>query len=366
MTPLLGLIGKDILELRRDRLALALTIVLPALSLVMFGYGIRLQSHNIPLVVFDYDHTTSSRSFVDAFVASNVFQVRDPQASESADMAVRHGCAALILPDDFSSKLSRSEQPVASLFIDGTELNQARTTELAFSSICDSFLRKPTLASYYVIPKIVSWFNPGLHEELFIVPGTLAVLLWMFPSLLAAVAMARELERSAVVQPYVAKVPAAVFVGAKMLVYVIVGMLQAVLLFLLSWFIFKLPVLNGSFMFAVSTLLYIDTAVLFGIAIGALCRSQTAAVQAASTGGFFPCLLLSGFVYPLDNIPQAIQVVSYLVPARYYMQAVRDAFVQDSGQQAYLNTSLILIIFACSFFAISWFALRKMHLQELN
>ena len=366
MRTLIGLVCKDLLELLRDRLALALTVVLPALALVMFGYGIRMQSHDIPLTVFDYDRTADSRSFINALVASNVFQLKYPQGNQSATEALQHGYSALILPNGFAGNLEKGQTATANFFVDGTELNQARTTQLVCQSICESFHRRPTPTSYYVIPKIISWFNPGLHEELFIVPGTFAVLMWMFPSLLAAVAMARELERPAAVQAYVAKVSALNFIFSKLLVYLSVGLLQALLLFALGCTIFKLHMISCGPMFMVTTIVYIASAVLFGITLGATSRSQTVAVQGASSGGFFPCLLLSGFVYPLENIPPAIQVVSYLVPTRYYIHVVRDAFVQVSDWQSYSSVTGILLVFCAAFFAISWWALRKMQIQEVR
>jgi ABC-2 type transport system permease protein len=364
MTSFLALIGKDFLELRRDRLALSLMLVLPVLALVLFGYGIRLQCHNIPLAVFDQDKTSSSRSFIDALAASNVFELARNPASQNFESILRHGYSILILPPGFSSAFAGGAAS-ANFFIDGTELNQARTTEMVCRLICEAFLPpQPTLASFYVIPKVAVWFNPDLHEEQFVVPGSFGVILWMFPSLLAAVATARELERAAVVQVYVSKVPAINFVIAKLVVYLAVGLLQALLLLALGCYIFQLHPIGNPLIGALCTGSYVASAVLFGIMLGATSRSQTVAVQAASTGGFFPSLLLSGFVYPLNNIPPAIQIASYLVPARYYITVARDSFNRGATWLEGAQVSIVLLIFAAVFFAVSMVMLRKMQMSE--
>jgi ABC-2 type transport system permease protein len=367
MTTFFGLILKDFLELRRDRLAMALTVLLPLLALLLFGYGIRLGSRNIPLVIFDSDHTVLSRAFADTLIASNVFAIKYAQDNQTPRSFLDRGFSALVLPAGFARDLETVHKAAVNFFIDGTELNQARATQIYCRSICQIFQlpgARPSPKSYYVIPKVTVWFNPSLHEDLFIVPGTFAVILWMFPSLLAAVAMARELEQGSVTQAYVAKVPAHQFVSAKLVVYLTVGLIQTVMLILLGSWLFGLHIVGDWFWFCLCTVVYVATSVSAGLFIGAFTGSQTIAVQTTSTGGFFPCLLLSGFVYPLENIPPAIRIVSYVVPTRYYIEASREAFMRASGWQLYAGATGILMIFVCVFLGASWWKLRAMQLQE--
>src|SRR5262249_1539526 len=127
---------------------------------------------------------------------------------------------------------------------------------------------------------------------------------------------------------------------------------------------FGLHLVSQPILFALCTIVYVATSVSAGLFIGAFAGSQTIAVQTTSTGGFFPCLLLSGFVYPLENIPPAIQIVSYVVPTRYYVEVSREAFMRASSWPLYLNSTLVLMAFVCVFLGASWWRMKAMQLQE--
>jgi ABC-2 type transport system permease protein len=356
---------KDFVELRRDRLALLLIVVLPVLALALFGFGIRMQSHNIALSVIDLDKTSDSARFIDSLIGARVFGVSIAAPDQTPESLLQRGSSVVMLPRGFASDISRGAAH-AQFFIDASDLNQARAAEMYSRIVSNAYLPHPKITGYYIIPAISVWFNPSLREEQFIVPGSLGVLLWMFPSLLAAVATARELERASSVQLYVSKMAATTFIASKLIVYLMVGLLQAIFLLVLSYIIFDVRLFGVPPLFLVCSVIYISCSVLFGIWLGALARSQTVAVQAVSTGGFFPSLLLSGFVYPLENVPFVIQLASYLVPARYYIQILHSAFNQGATLQTYALNSGILLIFCIILFALTWKALTPMRLSEVQ
>jgi len=208
------------------------------------------------------------------------------------------------------------------------------------------------------------WFNPGQQERLFIVPGAFGVILWMYPALLAAVAISREKEEETITRVYSSKISALEFLLGKMLIYVGIGICMAILITTLGWLLFGLLPISDPTPLLVAIPIYVMVSVSFGLFLGAFTSSQTVAVQATSTGGFFPCLLLSGFVYPINNIPFPLNWLAAIVPARYFIDVSRDSFVRGVGWPAVWQDPLILSLFVVVLMAGSWFGLRRMQVKD--
>ena len=181
----------------------------------------------------------------------------------------------------------------------------------------------------------------------------------MFPGLLACVATAREKEQGTIVQAYASSIKPEELILGKTIVYLLIGLVQAVLVMAVALLLFGVFPSAAPSALLVSIPIYVACSVLFGLAVGSWANSQTTAVQAVSTLGFFTCLLLSGFVYPLSNIPFPLSLVSYLVPARYFIEVSRDAFARGGGWAFIWYDPLILLLFVASLFTISWLAWRR-------
>jgi ABC-2 type transport system permease protein len=348
-------------------LSLGLALLLPIASLLLFGFGIRLESKDIPTAVIDSDDTSCSRAFIQRLFATETFNPTE-QNDRSGDPLLTGSSRTVVhIPHGFAADLNMGRVVNVLFTIDGTALTEAHTaapSARAFGAVFSNYIKPPDPRLFYVIPRIVTWFNPDLKESLFIVSGVFGVVLFMFPSLLAAVSMSRDFEHQSVVQPFSANLSAVSFLLGKLTVYLSVGICQAIVITTLGCMLFGLRFADNSNEFPICTVVYLIVSVLFGMLMGLVTNSQTTAVQATSSGGFFSCMLLSGYVYPLANIPFPLSLVSYLVPARYYIHISRDAFIRGAGWEVAGNDLLALVLCAVILFGFCWLRMKDMRLRD--
>ncbi|GAB4380836.1 MAG: ABC transporter permease [Elainellaceae cyanobacterium] len=359
---------KELAQFRRDRLTVALAFLLPFLTLLIFGYAIRLEAQNIPLTIQDFDNSPLSRSYIERLFATNQFEPT-PQTTRSPQEAIDRGIAkaAVIIPPDFSRQIKAKQPSPVQILVDGTDVNNARVIENSIRATTRFFLREAGLqppASAQVDPQTRIWFNPGRQESLYIVPGTCAVILWIYPSLLASLAMVREKEQGTIIQVYASSLSAVELILGKALAYLVVGLLEAIAILGASIFLFRLGFAGDPTPFIVATPVFILVSVLFGLMIGTRASNQTAAVQAVATIGFLTAFLLSGFIYPLSNIPFPLSLISNIVPARYYIPIIRDTFVRGTGWVGVWFDLLILLILGLLLFNVVRRNLSRMQLPD--
>ncbi|BAZ40945.1 ABC-2 type transporter [Calothrix sp. NIES-4101] len=348
---------KELKQFRRDKLTVALAFALPLITLLLFGFAIRLETKNIPLAIQDFERSPSSRAYIERLFATNQFQPVQLSSRESLanpNKIIDSGLAkaVIIIPPEFSDRIHRNQQSPVQVLVDGTDGNNARVIKNSIRATTRFFLQNQKLLSLnnQIIPHIRLWFNPGRKESLYIVPGVFAVNLWIFLSLLSAIAMVREKEQGTILQIYSTSLSARELILGKGLAYLIIGLIQAVFIIIPGIFIFQLWFAGSPIPLLLTTPIYLSASVLFGLFMGCRTNTQSAAVQGVATTGFLTAYLLSGFIYPVDNIPFPLSLVSYIVPARYYILITRDAFVRGTGWGGIWHVPLILIGFCLILF----------------
>ncbi len=363
---------KEWSEFKRDRLSLALAFLLPFFSLLLFGFGIRLELRNIPLVVRDNDNTQLSREYINRIYAANLFSPIEQESNRSLKDYIDRGVAkaAISIPKGFTRLVFRRQTSPFLVLIDGTDIANVQVVSNSLEGANLFFLgmlkkmRNPGAPEAPVKPELRLWFNPGRSETLFIVPGAFAIVLWMFPALLTAVAASREKEQKTIIRVYASNANALAYLLGKSFTYFIVSMCMAVLVIGLGMIIFSLGFAGDPTPFLVSLPIYVFVSIIFGLCLGTYASSQTVAVQATSSIGFFPALLLSGFVYPIANIPFPLSLFCVIVPARYFVFLCRDAFVKGTGWPEVWPVPLILLGMACFLLALSWLGVKDMQEKE--
>jgi len=360
---------KELNQFRRDRLTVALAFLLPLGALFIYGFAIRLEVKNIPLAIQDLDHTPLSRAYTAQFATTNQFLLAPWSGRDPAHQALDQGIAkaAVVIPPDFSRRLKRGQPVQVQVLVDGTDGNNARVIRNSVKAATTAFLQTQKLQTQpqeRVVAQIRLWFNPGRQESLYIVPGSYAVLLWIFPSFLAALAMVREKEQGTVIQVYASSLSAAEWLLGKALAYFIVALVQAMLLIGVGTVVFQVGLVSAPTPFLVGTPLYLWASVCFGLLIGARASNQGAAVQGVTITGLLTALLLSGFIYPVSNIPFPLSLLSNVIPARYYIELVRDSFVRGTGWPGVWFVPLILIALGGLFFLVAFRVLRPMQFKS--
>ena len=358
MNRILSQCVKELLQFRRDRLTLALAFILPTITLFIFGFAIRLEAKDIPLLVRDFDRSVLSQEYRDRLFATNLFTPVTWQGNPEAALDRSLARAVVVIPPDFSRNLKA--------IVDGTDTNNARIIRNSIKATTQSFLQAKNLVPKN--PPITTatriWFNPGRRESLYIVPGVYAVILWIFPSLLSAIAMVREKEKGTILQVYASDLSAGELILGKSLAYLVVGIGMATCVMGLGSLIFQLGFAGDPTPLLLGTIVYLWASVMFGLMLGARTTSQNAAVQGVALVGFLTALLLSGFIYPLSYIPFPLSLISNVVPARYFIEVTRDAFVRGIGWSSVWSNLIMIWLLGMVLFAVARKALSRMQLGD--
>jgi len=357
---------KELRQFSRDRLTVTLALVLPMILMWLIGTCISLTVHDLPVAVKDMDQSACSRHYVETLGASITFRIVPANATGPVEepLDYERARAVIVIPEHFGKDLERGHSPDIQWLIDGTDANTANLIRGDAAALTQAFnARYVSRTAPAIQPRIRYWFNPGQDSNQYIGPGIFAVGLALFPPLLVALAMSREGEQKTILQVYVSSIKAHEYLLGKTIAYMIVGVAQWLLTFLLGLFLFGIWFKGDPLPLIISSFVYLFCTVSFGVMIGATIPDQAAAIQAVQNVCFLLSYLLSGFVFPISNIPAGIRWISSLVPARYFVEMSRDAFVRGGGWTAVWHVPLILALLSTAFFVRTWIYMRKMQVE---
>lgn len=375
MERILAQCKKELLQFWRFPLTVALAFLLPFITLLIYGFAIRLEAKDIPLAVQDFDRSPLSRDYIDRFTASKQFTIINLRSfnhktvfnsTEYIQSILDRGIAkvGMIIPPDFTRKIKENKTVDVQFLIDGTDVVNAKVIQNSIPAITNFFLVSNGLSSgnQKINPEIRVWFNPGRLESLFIVPGVFTIVLALFPAILAAIAMVREKEDGNIIQVYASSISAQEYILGKGLAYLLVALGETIFTVVLGMLIFGLGFAGNPIVFFIGTPIFLATNILYGLMVGAFTDSQRSAIQLVGTTQALTVILFSGFIYPVSNIPFPISLLVYVVPAMYYMEIMRDTFVRGSGFSGTWHLVLPIVLMGLLEFVVAWRKTRKMQL----
>jgi ABC-2 type transport system permease protein len=366
MRRILAQAGKELIQLLRDKRALALALALPVTQLITMGSAISLDVKNLPLAIQDFDNSPASRQLVEAFRESISFKVVPFPVDQRPDEAfiTNDARAVLIIPERFGRDVERGAKTPVQVLVDASDSNTARLIEGYASQIIAGFNQgnEGSRGRAPVKAAIRFWYNPGLSSKKFYGPGVFVLAISLFPPLLATLAMAREGEQLTILQVYVSSISAHEFLLGKILAFMVVALADVLLLLVLLFTYFGLGIAGDPTPFLVSTVLYAFCVAAFGTMIGAAIPNQAAAMQAVALGGFLLVFMLSGLIFPIQNIPIQIRWLSNLIWGRYYIDIVRDFLLQGGGWPAVWWKVILIGIMGWAFYLLAWRKMRRMQL----
>jgi ABC-2 type transport system permease protein len=369
MTRIAAQARKELTQLARDRMALALVLALPVFQLLLMGQSISMVVHNLPIVVQDLDDSPASRQLIDAFRGSRTFQIQSWPSDRRPEEAFTSNYArgALIIPSHFDRDLTRGLDATVQLLVDGSDSNTSQLLAGYASGVAQSFNANRATAAVAGGPIVRTalrfWYNPGLSSKRFYGPGIFVMGLSMFPPLLATLAMAREGERKTILQVYVSNISAFEFILGKVLAFMAVALTVSMVMLAVLFAFFGVEWSGDPTPFLAGTVLYAFCVASFGILIGAAIPNQAAAMQAVMFGGFLLVFMLSGMMFPLSNIPSGLRWLSNLVWSRYYIEIVRDVFLQGGGWPAVWHKVAAIALSGAIFFGLAWRRMWRMQLE---
>ena len=352
-TRLLAMARKEVLHLRRDSRSLLLAFLLPTLLVVLFGYAITWDVEDIRTAVLDLDGSSRSRELIDAFEASGYFTVvrrlaRQGQVEDVLDRG--EALVVIVLPPDFARDLDGGRSAALQILVDGSDANSA-TIALGYAQgIVRSFSSDILLAGAERPPTVRAetrvWYNEELLSRNMIVPGLVAVIMMIIAAMLTSLTIAREWERGTMEQLVSTPVHRVEVVLGKLLPYVAIGVIDVVLVSLVGVLLFDVPFRGSPSLLMILSLAFIVGALGLGMFISAVARSQLLATQLAMILTFLPAFLLSGFMFAIEVMPPALQAITYLIPARYFLVVTRGVFLKGVGVKVLATEGLLMIAFA--------------------
>ncbi|NIP78549.1 MAG: ABC transporter permease [Gemmatimonadetes bacterium] len=352
-TRLRAMARKEWIQLRRDPRSMTLAFVLPVLLLLFFGYAITWDVKDLDLVVLDGDRTGRSRSLIEAFEASGYFTVVDRLDSyRRVAAAVGRGNAGsvLVIPPGFAEELAAGRGAPVQLLLDGADANSATIAFNYADAIVDRWSRDVVLQGRRVtVPieaEVRTWYNPTLESRNMIVPGLIAVIMMTIAAMLTALTIAREWERGTMEQ--LASTPATkleILIG-KLIPYVVIGVADVAMIAVAGILVFGVPFRGPVVVFLAQTILFLVGALGLGMVISAAARTQFLATQIALIATLLPAMLLSGFLFEIEAMPEVLQAVTYLVPARYYVVVARGIMLKGVGPSVLWIQSVFMVAFA--------------------
>ena len=354
MRRLVFMIWKELLELRQDKRMLPIVFVAPILQLVVLGYAATTDVKNVPIVVVDGDRSTASRELVRTFDASPYFTVGSVVSSvNDITPYLEDGRAwmALSIPVGYGQQVGAGRPATVQIVADGTDANSTNIAVGYASNLVAAYAQQLLAAR---VPggrlpgglqvDVRVWFNPQLESRFFMIPGVLAILLIVMTLVLSSMGIVREKEMGTLEQLNVTPLRRWQLIVGKLVPYALIGMIDVFLVVGVARFWFQVPML-GSFwlLFALSMVFLLSTLGL-GLMVSTISENQQ---QAMMTSAFFfltPMIYLSGFVFPIENMPAVIQPITYLIPLRYYLVIVRGIFLKGVGLDVLWPQALALLV----------------------
>ena len=339
---------------------------MPVLLLLLFGFGVSLDAKDIRLAVVVEQPDANTTSLTGAFGHSEYFMpvnYNDIQPAEQALMT--HAVDGIVwLRNDFSSRLLGGGDAPIGVFVNGVDANQARITEGYIQGVWQVWLASyarerghELVTPVALTPRI--WFNPAVSSRDFLVPGLIAVIMTLTGAMLTSMVVAREWERGTMEALMVTPIRIWEITVGKLLPYFILGMGGMLMIVITALWLFHVP-LRGSFwaLFGASAL-YMMVALGMGLLISTVARSQFVAGQIALVATFLPAFILSGFIFQISSMPQVIQVVTHVVPARYFVAILQTVFMAGDIWPVLLSNSLALLVMMVFFLGVARRKTRK-------
>ena len=362
---------KEFLHIIRDPRSLGMGIAIPMLMLLLFGYALTLDVDNVPIMIWDQSHTTVSRDLISRFGRSRYFSIQGYASSpREIERAIdrRDVLAALVIPWDFARNVGRSGAK-AQLIVDGSDANTAAIAIAYADAIASQWsldisvqaVRRrggvPAAMPVDVRPRV--WFNPEMESRLYIVPGLIAVIMSVIAALMTSLTIAREWETGTMEQLISTPVRGHEIIIGKLIPYFVIGAIDVVIAVIMGLVLFDVPFRGAPLLMVAFSSVFLIGTLSLGILISIVTRGQLLASQVAMVTTFLPAFLLSGFMFDIANMPPPVQVITYLMPARYFVALLKALFLKGVGVSVLAADGVPLLIFAAAMLLLAIARFKK-------
>ena len=370
MRIILNIIRKEFLQLKRDPKMFAIVLIAPVFQLIFLGYAVNMDVEKVPTVIFDQDRTETSRDLLQRFSGNRYFEfVEQVDNYNDFQYSIESGEAwlGIVIPYDFEKSIVRNETGKLQAIFDGSDGNKA--------SIISGYLQK-VITTYSVElldskmkkhgkfrspistvePEIRAWYNPELVTRDYMVPGIVGLLLSIITLILTSLAIVKEREIGTLEQIIVTPIKPTQLIIGKLIPFAILGFVAVIIVLLAMTFVFNLPPRGSILLLFFSTFLYILSTLGLGIFVSTVSKTQQQAMMLAIFVVLLPMTFLSGFAFPIENMPAIIQGITYAIPLRYFMTIIRGIILKGIGvSELWFELSML---FAIGIFVLTLSSLR--------
>ena len=369
------MVRKEFLQLKRDKRMLGITIVGPVLQLILLGYAATVDVKNVPLVICDMDNSVESRKLVERYTSSGYFTLSGyTNQMKDIDDYFERGDAgvALIIPKNFGCDILAGRRPQLVVIADGSDsntggigLNYASIIALNYARglIVKRAEKYNIIENAKQLPIVTAqsrvWYNPELKSAYFMVPAVLVMVLMVITLILTSMAIVKEKEIGTIEQIVVTPMSDFEFIIGKMVPFALIGFAEVFLVLLVSFFVFHVPMRGNVFTLLTFSFLFVLVMLGLGLFVSSISKTQQ---QASMTAQFFimmPFIVLSGFIFPIANMPVIIQYVTYFIPVRYFLEIVRGLFLKGDGFKELYPQAIALLAMGAVSLSLSAYTFRR-------
>lgn len=349
---------KELIQIWRDPLSLAMAFLMPVMLLFIFGYAISLDVDNLTTVVYDRDKSSLSRELIAEFRESGYFSViKYAENAEDLNRYIDSGKAivALWIPEDFSKNIRTGKNAELQMIVDGSDSNTATIALGYISAVSELYSQK--MNGSRITPLIDSrvrvWYNPELKSRNYIIPGLIAVIMAVIAALLTSLTIAREWERGTMEQLISTPVKTPELILGKLLPYYLIGIIDVIMSILIVVFLFGVPLKGNFFLLIVLSSIFLFGSLSLGILISIVAKSQLVSSQVAMVVTYLPAFLLSGFMFAISNMPEPLQIMTHIIPARYFVTILKGIFLKASPLKLLAIETILLSVFGLIVFLLA-------------
>jgi len=359
MKRFIGFVKKEFYHIFRDRRSLFILFGMPVVQILLFGFAITNEINNVDIAILDHSKDANTQEIINKISASKYFSINQLISNEKEIEAVfKKGKvkAVLTFEKDFSKNLIKENKATVQIIADATDPNTANTISNYVNAILQNYqqgLNKNTQISFQIVSQTRMVYNPELKSVFMFVPGVMTIILMLVSAMMTSISITREKELGTMEILLVSPLkPIQVIVG-KVVPYIFLSVINATVIILLGLFVFNMPVQGSMFLLGLESVLFIITALALGILISTISATQQTAMMISLMGLMLPVILLSGFIFPISSMPMPLQIISNIIPAKWFIIIIKGIMLKGVGLQYLWKETLILFGMTLFFIALS-------------
>ncbi|MCG2460013.1 ABC transporter permease [Flavobacteriaceae bacterium F89] len=354
-----GFVQKEFYHIFRDKRSLFILFGMPIAQIMLFGFAITNEINNVDIAILDRSNDATTKEIINKISASKYFSVLQVLNNESGiEPAFKKGKvkAVLYFENDFSKKLIAQKSAKVQIVTDATDPNMANTISNYIISILQNYQQEQNRTieiGYQIVPESRMIYNSELKSVYMFVPGVMTVILMLVSAMMTSISIAREKEQGTMEILLVSPLKPFQVILGKVFPYIFLSIINAVVIVLLSIFVFNVPVTGSLFLLGLETVLFIITSLALGILISTIATTQQSAMMISLMGLMLPVILLSGFIFPVSSMPWPLQIISHIVPAKWFIIIVKGIMLKGVGLNFLWKETLVLGAMTLFFIGLS-------------